>query len=1361
MNKKRLFILTALILAVCIVFSMFAVACDKDDPNNKDEDKESTLLFTNGTFAEGSDDSALRAPSNWTGAPGSSSGSSTATPAEDKDLTKGVVKTSDSGWKALKKKYSHISVSSPGRGRSSDGNDELDDDDVLMINNRTATSYKYTSDSQSIDTDSYYKLSVDVRTILDSDNTDPLAGAYIYVNGAAYARWEAINTQNEWKTYTMYIETSEISSGSITVVLSLGIGNKSTGHMTKGLAFFDNVVLEKVSEVDEKDENAKAFTKEDYDKVEVKEDVAKYTMKVSDSEFDYASSTTSTPYSVSKYSQVAGFGSGDNASTSTSYVAKGIIDTATFNQEGVKSSLNNLVNALKDAGQTLEGLTTPDSSVGTRMLYMQNKQATAFGYRAESAMNFKLNKFYKVSIFARTYLKSGKASIRLTDGTNTDSNNYVMEVDTDGQWVEYSFYVAANQFRASQLKLEMWLGYGGAGDTDTHAVGAALFDKTTISEVTKAEYDGASETSSLKKISLLTSYENMTAVDLSKFAVQNPDDLNAELAKRSKFELIDTDSFTAGNYFKENPGKPVDIENTAVLNSKVLAINNFAPTANVLSTLTKSGNNINTDNLIDIAPNKAYAISMYIKTKDIDKAQGMSVSLLRYNEEYKADEDDDFANAFTTLASFDNLNTENLEDEKGFNDYTLITFYVLGEQIKHAKLAISITMGTGNGSDYSTLVMGYGFVSSMYVEKIPYSQYSSATASTTVKKQQISSSSTSSTNEVASNGYFNNIDISATNNLFGNDIIDDDGNMKSALALPNNWTINSSSSLSIEAPFNNLAGVLNLNNASQLEAMGIDSVDGFFSGLDNSFTLKNVPNVLAIKKDDSLQKLGFTSNSISLAANSYFTFSVYAKALEGSEYSIVLKTATENSEDYKFANIKGDGEWHHYMIFIATGISSTSVTLSLNAGSDTSASASSTVFFTGATYVTESGSDVFDEAEKNDKSTWLADSWLIDSFDDVNASDDGLASPKNFTGAAINTGDDDNSGNDDVLVSGVIDKNKTDYSTLDLDVDGDDNEIINAIFNNEKTNIGDRVLAIYNKDATAYGYTSNTATIAAGKYYKISIWLLTYKLALNGKAEGLDENFKPTATITLKANNKTYEFGRKLSSSSSDYDKQRIVNTSTYDEDGNEKIGQWTEYSFYIYAEEDIEDTTATLTVSLGFKGSNYNMTGYVFADNFSVEEIEESDFIARKDVYKEAEDGKYFKNSDGTYVLIDDANPAPAGATLYNKLTDSEVAKDEELNEQNSILADESKVKNNFRIVFTADDSKAEPEPEEEEKPEKKKDPLMWLYISLGAVSGLIVVIVVIYLIKKYMPKKKKKLIKNSKKSSASNKSKRDQFSK
>lgn len=1362
MNKKRIFILTASVLAVCLVFSMFAMACDPKDDGNKTDDTNSTLLFTNGTFADGSSSSALTAPSNWTGAPGStsSSSSSTYTPSDDDALTKGVVGTSSSAWRALQKEYKHITSSSPGRGKSSEDNDELDDDKILMIDNRKATSYKYTSDSHTLDKNSYYKLSVDIKTILDDDNTDDLAGAYIYVNGSAYARWEAIDTHNEWKTYTAYIETSELTSGNITVVLSLGIGNGQTGHMTKGFAFFDNVVLEKVSEVDEDDENAVAFTKADYDKVEVTEYVAKYTMKVNDGEFDYASSTTSTPYTPSKYTQVAGFGSGDSASTSSSYLAKGIIDTDTFANESVKSSLSSLSAALTKAGQSLDTLKTPEASVGSRMLYIQNKQATAFGYRADTEMNFDLNKFYKISVYARTYLESGKASIRLTDGTNTDSRNFTIDVDTDGEWKQYSFYIVANQFRSTTLKIELWLGYGGSNDTDTHAEGVALFDLVTLDEITKADFDNANDSDTVKKLDgLLTSYENMTPVDLNDFAVQNTDDLNKELAKRTTFELIDTDDFTADEHFKENPNKPVDTENTTVLNSKVLAINNFAPTATTLSTLTIKDDIIDTSKLIDIAPNKAYAISMYVKTKDIDKSTGMTISLLRFNEEYKFSADggnkkgQDFEQAFSSVSSFSNLNTENLENEKGFNDYTLITFYVLGEQLKNVRLAISVTIGTGDGKDYSTLAMGYGFVSSMYVEKIPYSQYSSATSSTTVNT--IALANTTATGEISSNGYFKNADISATNNLFGNDVFDDNGMMKDALALPTNWTINSSSSLSTEAPFNNMAGILNLNNASQLEAVGID-VNAFYNGAASLFGVEKQPTVLAIKKTDELQKLGFTSNSISLSSNSYYGFTVYARGEIGSEFSIVLKTATTNNEDYKFATVTGDGEWHQYMIFIATGISSSSVTLSLNAGSDNASNASSTVFFTGATY-TILDEATFEKAQAKDDNTWLSESWLVDSFDDVDTADS-IAQAKNFSGALVDT---DAKSDSDTLVSGVIDKNKTDYSDLDLDVDGDDEAIVNAIFNNDKTNVGDRALVIYNKDATAYGYTSNTATITPNKYYKISVWILTYKLALNGDAgDDIDGNFIPTATITLKANNKTYEFGKKLTSSSTDQDKSRIVNTSTYAEDGTETIGEWREYSFYIFAEEDIDDTTATLTVSLGFKEKNYYLTGYVFVDNFSVEEIDEENFIARKDVYKENENGKYFLQDDN-YVEITDATPAPEGATLYNKLTDSEVAKED--NENNSVLADETKIATNYRIVFTSEDSKAEPEPEEPPTPAKEKNPLTWLYISIGAVSGIIVVIVLIVVIIKLVPKKKKKLIKNSrnKKASPANNSKRDQFGK
>ncbi|MDE6613939.1 MAG: hypothetical protein K2K24_00355 [Clostridia bacterium] len=216
-----------------------------------------------------------------------------------------------------------------------------------------------------------------------------------------------------------------------------------------------------------------------------------------------------------------------------------------------------------------------------------------------------------------------------------------------------------------------------------------------------------------------------------------------------------------------------------------------------------------------------------------------------------------------------------------------------------------------------------------------------------------------------------------------------------------------------------------------------------------------------------------------------------------------------------------------------------------------------------------------------------------------------------------------------------------------------------------------------------------------------------------------------------------------------------MVNTSTY-ENGVEKIGKWTEYAFYIYAEEDISSTTATLSVGLGFNSENYRMTGYVFVDNFSVDEIDEEDFIARKVQYGEDENGNYYKDGDNYYEA--DANYS---GTRYKILSDSEVAKLD--NSLNSELTSDDAAKNNFRIVFTSDDSNAEPAEEDEQPEEAKKNSMMWLYISLGAVSGIIVVIVVIYLIKKFAPKRKKKLVKSSKnaRASGSSNSKRDQFGK
>lgn len=1351
MNKKRIFIFTALILTVCLIFSMFAVACKNDTTESTTDNTENDLLFTNGTFKLTGDTSSVSAPNNWTGAPGSSSSSSNiGTPSGSDDLTKGVVDTSSSAWKSLQKDYSSINIASPGRGTSSSSNKNLDDNKVLMIHNMTATSYKYTSSSHTLSKDSYYKLSVDVKTLDIDKSEDSLAGAYIYVNGSAYSAWEAIDTQGEWKTYVLYIEGSQLADGTITVVLSLGIGAKNTGHMTKGYAFFDNVYLENLSEVDEEDENEKAFTKEDYEAVKVGVDnetgniIAKYSMTMSDSEFDYASSTTSVPYTPSKFSAVAGYGSGDNSSTSSSDTAKGILDTNTIADSA--SSLTSLSSLLELKGLTLADLTVAPESVGTRMLYLQNKIENAFGYRASVAMNFDSNSYYKVSVWANTFLQSGSASIRLTNGTSEDSNNYTIDnIDTNGQWTQYTFYVAGNQFRSNQLYLELWLGFGGKNDTSTHAKGAVFFDNTTLEVITADEYNSATESDSAKKIDLLTNTDNITSISLDSFSTQ---DTENAIKDKSIYKVIDTANFVADDYFKENPGKPVVFENEKFAPS-VLAINNYYPTATVISNLTFDGTNVASKNLIEIAPNKAYAISMYIKTQNVDSALGLNISLLKYNKDYKSGQD--FEKAYTSLSTFSNLNSENLKDYENENGYTLVTFYVLGAQLEQSQLALSFSLGSGTGSDYATLATGYAYVGAINVEPVSYTDYSSATAGTTVNTAKLTD--TAGDSEVSSNGYFDYIDISDTENLYGNDIFTENGSLNGYLGVPTNWSLNNSEVLSKDGAYNNMAGVLNLTNQSQLDAFGIADISNFYNGAEKFFNTEDNQNVLAIKKDDSVNVLGYTSNTISLTANSYYVFNVWAKAENGKAFSIILKTETDSSKDYKFANIVGDGNWHMYTIFVETGISSASVTLSLNAGVEGTANASSTVFFTSATYTTVT-SDQFENAQNATASDNIdTQSWLVDSFDDV-ADAESIASPNNWKGGGLDT----NAPTDtDTLASGVIDKNKTVFSDIDLDPDNaEDKAIIDKIFNNTT---GDRVLVIYNKENTAYGYTSNSANIEAGKYYKISISVLTYMLALNSDAEDLNENFVPTATITLKANNKTYTFGRKLNNESTDYDKNRIINTSTYSEDGKETIGDWTEYSFYIYAEEDIEDTTATLSVSLGFEGEDYFMTGYVFVDNFAVEEITADEFIAREDVYVENAEGNYYKDGDN-YVEVTDENPAPEGATLYKKLNDNEVADYD--NSLNSILADKDAVKNNYRIVFTSDDSTAEPEEETSEETPEEPNSMVWLYVVSGVVSGAIIIIVVIYLIKKFAPKRNKKLVK-AKKSSAPQKkaNKRDQFGK
>ena len=1278
MKRNKKILLTVISAILCILLVASFVACN-DDTTTSPTEESTSELFTNGSFSGADGTSYPQTPTNWTGAAGSTSSSdSYKTPTGSDNLIAGVISTEDKTYRANSKTYG--GAANPGKIG--------EDDNILMIYNKVATVYKYTSASVTLDKSSYYKLSVWVKTIgidkSDSEYNEGKSGAYIYVNGAAYAAFEAIDTEGAWKEYNVYIETSDISSQTITVVLSLDNGSKMEKSMTKGWAFFDSVTLENLSDVEE-DETA--WTAQDFSALKETESVAKYTMKLSDADFDYTTSTSS-PYTPSKYTGVKGTGNGDDAPSASDYITKGILKTA------------ETATVTDSASATDIAVTTHDGSQG-RIYYQQNKKATAYGIRSTVATRFiGGEEYYRLSIWVRTVIadQSKGMSIKLTDGT-TDSTVYFAaeNINTAGEWKQIDIYVESNQFRYQDVYLEFWLGEGGADDTSTHVQGIFFADDMSLTEITAEEFAAATESETVFKHSFASELTADSLLNLANFGEAGGEDA---ITGRSSFGVVDTANWASGSYSSiDNPETPTSLA------TSVLVINNYLPSVYTLSNIYEKEDGTVSDGSYTVLPNSYYTFTMWIKTKDIDSSSGLTVSLVSYDDEK------DFEDSKTTLSTFSSLNTENLSDYKSANnaDYTEIRFFVqTGSEA--AKIGFDISLGSGTANDSSSFVMGYAFVSTATVEKITASDYSSASTSTVLKTYSFTSTGGSA--EVSSNGYFKNVDVKSTMETYGDDVYNADGVLTGALGVPTNWTASNTDSLKNGDV---TAGVLDITNADQKAAAGLTVDEATFYDSMNmaGINAPDYPNVLAISGDAAY--FGYKSNTISLSSDSYYLVSVWAKMEANSVMTVSLDTTTK-SANYSVSPITATDmgtDWQQYTFLVRTSATSVSANLNLYIGSENGLPGEvKTAYFTMASYTTlsETTYNAVLDAATSDGSlgkTVFERSFNTDSFDSYTTSEGAASTPSNWTGAKI---DDDASTDDVDLTAGVFNRKEGDWSLLDLDPDNaEDSVIVNAVYNNTDTNnVGDNVLAIYNKNANAYKYTSSSLTLKGDTYYRISVWVLTY---------GLEKD--DSATIALKLNNLSYTFGKLTRTE--DNDVKRAVNTSTYADDGTETVGSWTQYNFYVKTDADVTPT-ATLTLSLGYEDEENFVKGYAFFDNFTVDEISEEDFIDRKPVEGETED------------TIDE-----------------------------SLIADEL-VANNYRIVFTQDDADAEEEPEETEPtdPTNPAADYLWLWISSGVLGALIIVAVIVVLFRKFS-KKSKKLVKSGsrKQSDAPAKSKKDKYTK
>ena len=514
-----------MILVIAFTAAAFS-ACNDSQPTDEGSTIEATegLLISNSDFKViGKSGDYPRTITDWSGA---KIYSSSTVPG---DVIAGAVSLEETLYAANRALWNDDGSAEDGltlydRLKSHYSSDEDAVNNVLMIHMPTSdmaesdnddygpTAYGYTSKSFSLDAGSYYKLTVDVLTydIAGTDDEDNVPGARIYLSSAGYAEISGIDTQGEWKTYTVYIESAATSSTSLT--LNLGLGKYSSYYrdgLTTGYAFFDNVALEKINDGDV----TAAQAKEEYDTAVAEEltaydeirtayldetataddetDVtplaARYsamttrtmTLRTSNGRFDFGSTTIGTS-APSGWSLVTG----DDAPTS--YRFNGVISSSLFTDNVSSYAGTYYINdgdgnritwtPASLLNEIYDDMTAHmNDSVGDSLYMLSQQMMTAQGIRSSRQIVIEKNGLYALQVSVLTYnVYGGGVSLILSGDGEDIVIEGIAENPVDGTvlfgageteqsspgWRTYTFYIRGNQYKDMSYNLTLWLGTG-------------------------------------------------------------------------------------------------------------------------------------------------------------------------------------------------------------------------------------------------------------------------------------------------------------------------------------------------------------------------------------------------------------------------------------------------------------------------------------------------------------------------------------------------------------------------------------------------------------------------------------------------------------------------------------------------------------------------------------------------------------------------------------------------------------------------------------------------------------------------------------------------------------------------------------
>ena len=355
--------------------------------------------------------------------------------------------------------------------------------------------------------------------------------------------------------------------------------------------------------------------------------------------------------------------------------------------------------------------------------------------------------------------------------------------------------------------------------------------------------------------------------------------------------------------------------------------------------------------------------------------------------------------------------------------------------------------------------------------------------------------------------------------------------------------------------------------------------------------------VLMINSADTLASAGYKSSSFSLSSNGYYAISFWAYT-ENTAKHTARATAKLSGDDKIEANKNNilsintsDGNtsnWKEYKIFVQTDdINSLSLNLEFWLGEQNGNKSYGAVFFDNVRILSYD-QKTFEIAKKNadPKTSTILSNYVgeISNFVENQNFENGLA------GWSLSKDSSSTAGN--FSITDVVYINSENYNsslTKIEDVPGDAN-----ILNNKKA------LLINNLQAGHVGYESKYFTIKQNRLYKLSFLAKTGAIDGSATVKLVERNPYTNEKLSDGTTNPNYYKDSK-------YEAQTFtisdISTNDYT---NSKTGNWKQYSFYIKGSSYF-DSEVNLELWLGT--TDKDATGYVFFDQFSLQQITSSDY--------------------------------------------------------------------------------------------------------------------------------------------------------